>query len=780
MDDSPIFEPNERQGFDLEEDIVLTESAIPVQVAPAGPPMYLGVATPTSPSKKRKAPSNIDPETTAYFANDEKTYNTIDHDFKLSHDPNAEPLLGLPLFNLAFPAAEKAAIEIFMLERLNNITTLKYPGPTMTCFYGDCAVGKSSLMNARLGIEGLSLKTGDGGVGTFVPLEFVHASHTQERPYMARVFWHPMQVFLNIVRTAAADYYLSRLDEEAEITKQATIDLGKPALKIFKLRTQSSMALHSDAQYGPSSIKQAKGNVLVDLPGVTDGNALRVNCANRYLRTCDRVIVVANLDRATDDSGVEKYDLEVVRRKRHGKLSLALTRSDVIDEDECKRLSLEPRQEEHLRSLAHFGEEVEDELRKLRKPIYSAGPLEFYEEFEKKRGLYEYFTKHILYRFAKSYKAGIVEEQKTSTSSRYFVSPARLSPRMTEIPDLRSHIFSLAARSGKVEQFERHCVSMRVLLNEMELSCIDSRPMMKRDHLLKILLEVQMEQNHFDGFTADLMNTTVAPVLTKLDAAVEPFLVVAESLCNKWSDYTLQGFIAFLNKHGKWQTPKCGKAEWNRELIAFIRHELQPVFDTFCHDGFSIQFRNEAILHVNELLETLEENMKRTGTTGAIACEHRRFRLFVANFRVRKQAMIQMVNEVMDDMGKTLLALNNDAFNVGQNNPFTRRRSRAKACFRMLVCGRKERPYTAVKKFVEDGLVRIVESVEKKLSAKCGAVIEAILEDFDEVCPESGDKSALTLQRREVLGQKMQESKSRMDGELKDHLAQCSVAVNWS
>lgn len=67
----------------------------------------------------------------------------------------------------------------------------------------------------------------------------------------------------------------------------------------------------------------------VDCPGVTDSNILRVDCANKILRKCDYVIVVANMDRAVDDSNLQRQALDVSRRKRHGKLILALTRSDV-------------------------------------------------------------------------------------------------------------------------------------------------------------------------------------------------------------------------------------------------------------------------------------------------------------------------------------------------------------------------------------------------------------------------------------------------------------------
>jgi hypothetical protein len=70
-------------------------------------------------------------------------------------------------------------------------------------------------------------------VGTLVPIEFVNAPHTQEMPFMARIFWHPRPVCDGIIRDAVADYWSARLDEDAEATKEAVTDLGKPALKIL-------------------------------------------------------------------------------------------------------------------------------------------------------------------------------------------------------------------------------------------------------------------------------------------------------------------------------------------------------------------------------------------------------------------------------------------------------------------------------------------------------------------------------------------------------------------
>jgi len=61
----------------------------------------------------------------------------------------------------------------------------------------------------------------------------------------------------------------------------------------------------------------------------------------------------------------------------------------------------------------------------------------------------------------------------------------------TGIPALRSYLFSLAAKSGKIEAFIRYCVSVRSLLAAVELACMGSGPM-KRESLVRNLNEVRM------------------------------------------------------------------------------------------------------------------------------------------------------------------------------------------------------------------------------------------------------------------------------------------------
>lgn len=102
----------------------------------------------------------------------------------------------------------------------------------------------------------------------------------------------------------------------------------------------------------------------------------------------------------------------------------------------------------------------------------------------------------------------------------------------TEIPALRKYIFTMAGKSGKVAAFQRHCIGIRLLLSEMQLSCIGSKPMMKRDHLLMIWTKLRMgSDSHFGALKDELVKTSVNPIVAKFDSAADGWLTITETLC---------------------------------------------------------------------------------------------------------------------------------------------------------------------------------------------------------------------------------------------------------
>jgi hypothetical protein len=63
--------------------------------------------------------------------------------------------------------------------------------------------------------------------------------------------------------------------------------------EVWPLIRQSKVKLQSPAL--------ASGAILVDLPGVADGNAARSNIARKYLKNCKFIWIVAPITRAVDD-----------------------------------------------------------------------------------------------------------------------------------------------------------------------------------------------------------------------------------------------------------------------------------------------------------------------------------------------------------------------------------------------------------------------------------------------------------------------------------------------
>ena len=91
----------------------------------------------------------------------------------------------------------------------------------------------------------------------------------------------------------------------------------------------------------------------------------------------------------------------------------------------------------------------------------------------------------------------------------------------------------MAAKSGKIAAFKMHCTNMLVPLNEMVLSCIGSKPMMKRDNLIAFLMKAKFGVNkHFSFLKDDFVKVSVSPVLFRTTAIMDQLLNMAEKICD--------------------------------------------------------------------------------------------------------------------------------------------------------------------------------------------------------------------------------------------------------
>ncbi|KAF1952573.1 hypothetical protein CC80DRAFT_176931 [Byssothecium circinans] len=920
--ESPLFEPSQ-EGFGLESTSLFPEPDLSMDVPPVAHMYSSPDLKNTKPaincdedgSKKRKR-AVLHPEIAAYLERLTQEYNQLDPDGKTYHSPASEPLPQLPAYHDAFPKAEKMSMGIvrklqetvimsgeedheskYMQDCLAQIAAPTNPGLRMLCLSGNCGVGKSSLINAILGVEGASLKAGDGGSGTLVPIELVQAPEKQPFPYAAYVFYYPLQMCEDIVRMWLANYFDARIAPPEECLKDiSSIDLGKPALKVFlalfhdhiefedevvatrflakaksrddpkilakllawtkhihaeltKLGSVIQIQAHtaSDLNHNLEPFSQhcvhleirgtslecsvfpfvnrvrkslfnpilAKGIMLVDLPDISDSDQQRVRLTAIYFKHCHQAIVVHSIERAEDDRHLEEIILDIYRRKRSGSVAVVLSRSDDVERE--PRMKYTPQQQAHLDSLDLYEDEVETKLKTMRKRSRIEYDARQYSELMNKEGLLQYLLKHAKTRYIEILVQARNDKVRTNlqawyrsatsdpsqlqvfcVSSKCYMAHVKgtspleplLSVAMTEIPLVRSYLFQLAGNGGKVNALRHHYVQIRSLLSQMELSCNGFKPMMKRDHLLKMVAVAQKGVGKsFDTVHQELYKSSITPIVVKFSTE-DSWSEKAGVLCEKWSRYTSLGHAAFMKHEGNWKTAACGRANWNACLLDIVRADIQPLLDQL-HCDASYAFKTDAMEAMSELVDSMEQDIKDNLDCSQLD----RFKGFFDSLRDRKKTMSNILEAATNTMQDQILKLNNDTLNDGPQSPLTlrmakiyqaslkapqeklRRTKHAARCayFRHAVCTRKTGPYLSIRRYLEKGFKQIMDNVDVTMRAKCEKILDAIMHDFNNVCPEHEDTGVQALRRREKLGKKVQEARDELEGPLMKTLLECGI-----
>lgn len=120
---------------------------------------------------------DIDFHTAAHFDRLRREFAHLDPTSISRHVPSSEPLPDMPAYHASFPKAQDRGVGIismllraitkskdkdaeleYMTACLRAISSPSTPGLRIVCVYGNCGVGKSSFINAVLGVEDASLK----------------------------------------------------------------------------------------------------------------------------------------------------------------------------------------------------------------------------------------------------------------------------------------------------------------------------------------------------------------------------------------------------------------------------------------------------------------------------------------------------------------------------------------------------------------------------------------------------------------------------------------------
>jgi hypothetical protein len=96
------------------------------------------------------------------------------------------------------------------------------------------------------------------------------------------------------------------------------------------------------------------------------------------------------------------------------------------------------------------------------------------------------------------------------------------------------------------------------------------------------------------------------------------------------------------------------------------------------------------------------------------------------------------------------------------------------------ICARKAKsgPYGKIRSYLENGFAKVMDRADKSMVDGCKKVLDGIMHDFNQVCPEREDTGVQALKRREVLGKKVREGKKVVDGKLRETLAECGITLD--
>jgi hypothetical protein len=243
-----------------------------------------------------------------------------------------------------------------------------------------------------------------------------------------------------------------------------------------------------------------QGIIIADLPGTTDKVRSRVDNAKKYLQLCDMTIVVNNMARAIDHAAMLNHINDSYRRKRSGNTIVVGTRSDDIQVTSKQSFASTPTEEQAMAEIL----EKETHVKKCIQGITASlgtkkKSLERFKLTCKKENLVREKNELIRKRYElrvlarnRHVKQGIAEQYKEDTKDRarlpvFCVSnviymehlsdgdtkntPPQLSLEATEIPALRTHLFSQPSL-GRFASLEHYCKSLLpTFFNTIEISC---------------------------------------------------------------------------------------------------------------------------------------------------------------------------------------------------------------------------------------------------------------------------------------------------------------------
>ncbi|RMX99105.1 hypothetical protein D0867_12217 [Hortaea werneckii] len=363
----------------------------------------------------------------------------------------------------------------------------------------------------------------------------------------------------------------------------------------------------SHIKFGLDNKLLKHGITLVDLPGLSDANKVRVSNAINQLRNCTHYMIVAEIGRASDDRFIRDHMSRGYFTRGPGRTMLVLTHADSIDE--ATAVSGTPKEMKEIASLQQKVCELDEQRSQVMAKIRSTKPPQKYvhmcerDEIDaamrQAQAQEQELRIHLRSKFvAKGMKELYAEltpdpvplpvfcvgnaayKKHQAGFSTADPNPPTLTVVGTNIPRLREHLF-LAPADGKSNDMQHTVVTqLPILLSSFRLY-VSKTHMARKDEIRAIVVEPQhILPEVIDQLFDRMMEDAEKHVLGPLMLEEHEWTMEAAKLCKLWvKQWSTSVHLNMLKKEGVRKNGKNGQTiSWNEELLAIKAVEMQDYF----------------------------------------------------------------------------------------------------------------------------------------------------------------------------------------------------------
>ena len=382
------------------------------------------------------------------------------------------------------------------------------------------------------------------------------------------------------------------------------------------------------------------GITLVDLPGLSDANRIRVANAMHHLRLCTHYMIVAEIGRIKDNKFVRDHMLRGSMTRGSGRVILVLTHADTIDDD--TEVEATRKEQQQLDGLLKEMKGFDLEKSQLISKMKTVKGTQKYQLMEEKDGISARLrassSKHTELRIAIRSRNIATEMQQLYATLTPDPIPLAifcvgnqaykkhqagyatddpgaptLSVEGTKIPALRRHLF-LAPAEGRLNEV-RHLVSAQLpsLLGCFNLY-VSKTHMARKDEVERFVLEPQETapvkiKEHF----MILHDEAEKYILTPWREDSFDWTTEARDMCRQWEKmYSTSTHLQFLKRDGirKGKGKGAAPISWNEDLLQINASEVRRWFKNY--ESAQDQAPKQIVKDIHKLVNMMDNKIKST------------------------------------------------------------------------------------------------------------------------------------------------------------------------